>query len=84
MNRVLVTRSTGFIGSHLIKMLKKTGYTVFELNAQIGNVTDPKLGDKFPATDVVIHLAAKSFVLESWNKIHEYIDRNVLAKDSIF
>jgi nucleoside-diphosphate-sugar epimerase len=79
MNRVLVTGSAGFIGTHLVKMLKKSGYTVFELGTHVGDVTDSATWEKFPATDIVIHLAAKSFVPESWNNIPHYINCNVLG-----
>lgn len=79
MNSILVTGSAGFIGTHLIKAVKQKGYIVFELDIPAGNVTDSKTWENFPAADIVIHLAAKSIVPESWNRIPQYVNCNVLG-----
>lgn len=54
--RVLVTGSTGFIGSHLTKALKKRGYDVVEFE---GDIRKKKDIEKIPKDiDGIFHLAA--------------------------
>ena len=59
---ILVTGSTGFVGRHLIRELKKNEITVFE--ADIKECIDLTNFDSFKVfkkIDVVIHLAAKIY-----------------------
>ena len=62
MLRMLVTGADGFTGVHFVKQAKESGYEVFEFNA---NLTDPQAVQvqvNAAAPDVVVHLAAISFV----------------------
>jgi GDP-6-deoxy-D-talose 4-dehydrogenase len=59
---MLVTGADGFTGAHFVQQAKKSGYEVFEFNA---NLTDPlavQAQVNAAAPDVVVHLAAISFV----------------------
>jgi nucleoside-diphosphate-sugar epimerase len=69
----LVTGSSGFIGNHLVHMLKSKGIDILEISRTISSVdiTNWEQVQKFPAQDVVFHLAGitdiqKSFT-QPWN-----------------
>ena len=60
---ILLTGSSGFLGSYLYKELKARGHTVFGLSRHgpdlIGDINLPDLGLKeFPKVDAVVHSAA--------------------------
>lgn len=79
---ILVTGSEGYIGQHLIKMLKKKGnYRVFNLDIKdkdipIDITQQFEIPEKF---DTVIHLAALISVNESIKKPTEYYRTNLFG-----
>lgn len=79
MTKVLVTGSNGFIGSNLLPKLKILGYEVIALNRLDGDIALSITWENLPKVDVVIHLAAKSIVPESWKKNYDYIQCNLLG-----
>ena len=90
MKKVLITGSSGYIGQHLVKLLKKEGYEVFGtdikpclndyllpkqfLSCDITNGYQLCYSDEF---DTVVHLAALVKVNESVLKPYEYYDTNI-------
>jgi nucleoside-diphosphate-sugar epimerase len=66
MNRVLVTGASGFIGRHLVARLRAAGHDVIEARRVSGDIADAATWKQFPPAGAVVHLAAKSFVPESW------------------
>jgi len=73
--RILVTGSSGFIGSHLVKYLNDDGHSVIPWDSKIGlDIRDIKSVDEF---DFVIHLAAFADVRRSIEHPQEYWDNNV-------
>jgi GDP-4-dehydro-6-deoxy-D-mannose reductase len=66
MSRVLVTGASGFIGKHLVPRLRAEGYETLEMCRASGDVAEETTWKSFPAANVVVHLAAKSFVPDSW------------------
>ena len=61
MKIALITGSSGFIGNHIKKQLKKNGVKVVSFDRQDGkNLTKLKDFIKLPQTDVVFHLGAVS------------------------
>ncbi len=65
MTKVLVTGSSGFIGQHLVPDLEHTGHEVFAANSGHGNICESATWSQFPSMDVVIHMAARTFVPDS-------------------
>ncbi len=66
MTKILVTGATGFIGTHLVTQLHSRQYEVFQLNSKLGHIADSMVWKIFPGAEVVVHLAAKTFVPDSW------------------
>jgi UDP-glucose 4-epimerase len=90
MKKVLITGSSGYIGQHLVKLLKKDDYEVFGLdkNTRFNDYLSPnhfiKLDIaenfvKWPTTvfDTVVHLAALVKVGESVTRPISYYDTNI-------
>ena len=79
MTNVLVTGSDGFIGSNLIPELKLAGYQLLTLDLCDGDIANEETWSKVPGVEVVIHLAARTFVPDSWNHSHDFIRCNLLG-----
>jgi GDP-4-dehydro-6-deoxy-D-mannose reductase len=79
MSKVLVTGAGGFLGRHLVPQLRAAGHDVTEARGDSGDVADPVTWRRFPVTDAVIHLAARSFVPESWNLPADFMRTNLLG-----
>lgn len=77
MSKILLTGSHGFIGTHLRSVL--TDHEVDCWDLKIGKdlfaITDKDL----QGVDVIIHLAARISVPESWQAPHEYMLANTLS-----
>lgn len=66
---IAVTGSGGFVGKNLIAGLKSAGHTVVPISRENGyDILDFKQLDKLPEFEVLIHLAAKNFVPESYDQ----------------
>lgn len=76
---VAVTGSSGFVGRHLVNALKEQKHNVIEIDMDKGydlsNSNDIK---RIPDFDIVIHLAAKSFVPLSFEKPYDFYYYNPL------
>lgn len=79
MRSVLITGSNGFIGRNLVKRLAFLGIPCIELNSSIGDVAIPETWENLPASSVVVHLAAKTFVPASWGKPSSYMATNCMG-----
>jgi GDP-4-dehydro-6-deoxy-D-mannose reductase len=79
MARILVTGATGFVGKHLVPQLAATGHDVIEANSQSGDVAAESTWSRFPPVEVVIHLAGRSFVPDSWADPGGFIACNLLG-----
>jgi nucleoside-diphosphate-sugar epimerase len=75
--RILVTGASGFIGTHLTRALAAAGYRVAVHSSHQGDIADCALD--FPDVGHVFHLAARTFVPESWKNPLSYYRVNLLG-----
>lgn len=73
---ILVTGASGFIGSYLVARLKRDGHSILEHRSTDGNLIDRSSLDRYENVDAVYHLAARTYVPESWEMPYEYINDN--------
>lgn len=80
MNKIAVTGSRGFIGSHLTKRLRSLNHEVIEIDISTGfDVTDFDTLKKIPEFDMVFHLAGKTFIPKAFEDPHSFYMTNVLG-----
>lgn len=77
---VAITGSSGFIGHKLIRALSVEGHEIIEIDSSNGiNILNPNDLAKVESFDVIVHLAAKSFVPDSYLYPHLFYQVNVLG-----
>jgi nucleoside-diphosphate-sugar epimerase len=77
---ISVTGSTGFIGSHLVKTLKKNNHIVKEVSISTGiDLSQKDSIEKMGYFDVIVHLAAKSFVPYSFENPLDFYQNNIIS-----
>jgi GDP-6-deoxy-D-talose 4-dehydrogenase len=74
---MLVTGADGFTGVHFVKQAREAGYEVFEFNADLTNPAAVQNQVNAAQPDVVVHLAAISFV--GHDKASAFYDVNVIG-----
>ena len=74
---MLVTGADGFTGVHFVKQAREAGYEVFEFNADLTNPVAVQSQVNAAQPDVVVHLAAISFV--GHDKASAFYDVNVIG-----
>lgn len=79
--KVLVTGADGFIGKRLVRKLRLDGQTVITHCLDNGEITDFCLNDI--SVDWVVHLAARTYVPQSWEEPYEFYRVNVLGTANI-
>lgn len=79
MSKILATGASGFIGRHLVPKLRDAGHEVVEAGSDSGDIADESTWLKFSQVEVVIHLAGKSFVPDSWVDPAMFIRCNLLG-----
>jgi UDP-glucose 4-epimerase len=81
--KVLITGSSGFIGTHLKKKMKKEGFKVVTFDIKEDKSNDVRnfetLLEKSKGCDAIVHLAALCIDSESLEKPYEYFSTNVLG-----
>ncbi len=76
--KIIVTGSRGFIGSHLVKYLKQSIYDMNEVDISQGrDITNFKSISDLPDFNVLIHLAAKVFVPDSYSNPRGFFYTNI-------
>lgn len=76
---ILVTGAEGFLGKHLTKRLKNDGHTVISHCLADGDLVSPDTLDQYRDVDYVYHLAACTFVPDSWTKTYDYFRANIMG-----
>lgn len=79
MTKVIVTGASGFIGGHLVPQLRLSGYRVVKMDSSNGDVADEATWKRLEPAEVVIHLAGKTFVPDSWADPSLFIRCNLLG-----
>jgi nucleoside-diphosphate-sugar epimerase len=74
---VLVTGADGFIGTHLVKALRAAGHAVFTHSTREGHIANCRLN--FEGVGHVFHLAARTFVPDSWSAPLGFYEVNLLG-----
>jgi nucleoside-diphosphate-sugar epimerase len=75
---VAVTGATGFIGQYIVSALKKKGKKVLEISRKSGfDIRSFESLDKIPRFDILIHLASKTYVPDSFNDNLSFYKTNV-------
>ena len=76
-NEILVTGATGFLGRHLVAALDSQGRAVRQHSSSDGDIANCSL--PMDGVGHVFHLAAKSYVPESWQNPHAFYRANVMG-----
>ncbi|HEY6126003.1 MAG TPA: NAD(P)-dependent oxidoreductase [Steroidobacteraceae bacterium] len=77
MTRIVVSGATGFVGSALTKRLRgREGTEVVALSSASGDVAEPQTWHALPPAEVVVHLAARTFVPDSWTDPAAFLRTN--------
>lgn len=80
MRRIAVTGSNGFIGKHLVSALQKDEQEVVEISRSKGlNICEWDTVKDLPECEVLVHLAAKTFVPDSFDNPREFYTANTQA-----
>src|SRR5690242_2335949 len=78
---VLITGADGFIGRHLGAALESAGAVVYRHDRKDGDIARCALN--YTGVKRVFHLAAKTFVPDSWTAPLEFYEANVLGTVNI-
>lgn len=76
---VLVTGAEGLIGQALVKQFLANGLDVASLSRRHGDIASASTWRNASDADHVFHLAARSFVPDSWKDTSGFMDTNVLG-----
>ena len=79
MTRIILTGASGFIGKHLAPALRKSGHEVFEASSRSGDIAERSTWIKFPKAELVINLAGKTYVPDSWSDPTSFLKCNLLG-----
>ncbi|HNW99339.1 MAG TPA: NAD(P)-dependent oxidoreductase [Bacteroidales bacterium] len=85
MMNILVTGSEGFIGKLLVAQLMSKGYNVKTFDYKDGDITKADSLNIFDESDIkhIFHLAAKTFVPDSWKNPYDFYNVNVLGTTNV-
>lgn len=76
--RIAVTGSSGFLGSAVVKLLHSKNITVIPISRKNGfDICKPDTLKSIEPFDVLIHLAAHTFVPDSYNRTAEFFTINI-------
>jgi len=76
-NEILVTGASGFVGRRLVSRLRSQKEVVREFSECDGDIAHSPLD--FPEVSQVFHLAARTYVPDSWREPRPFFETNVLG-----
>jgi len=79
MTKVLVTGAEGFMGKPLVRALLAAGMEAIPVGREYGDLVHGETWGRLPRADVLIHLAGRSYVPDSWSDLTGFIQGNMLA-----
>lgn len=80
LKKIILTGGDGFVGKILYSKLIEYGYSVKNIDRKNGyNISDWNNLKKIEEFDLLIHLAAKSYVPDSYSSPYEFYNVNVLG-----
>lgn len=82
MSRVLVTGANGFIGGALCKKLE-LDHDLVRHDRSNGDITNPLTFSNIENVDHVFHLAARTFVPDSWNETPDFMQSNIVGTTNV-
>lgn len=78
--RIAITGAGGFLARHLIKVLQDQGHSILEADLQSGcNILNMDDLSGLPPFDVLIHLAARTFIPDSFKDSLGFYTTNVMG-----
>lgn len=78
-NKILITGNKGFIGNYLIRYFNKTENVVEIVNTEGIDFCDAAEVNNLPNVDVIVHLAARTFIPDSFIKSKDYYYNNIVS-----
>jgi nucleoside-diphosphate-sugar epimerase len=84
-NKILVTGASGFVGKALVRRLQSASYDVIPLSSKEGDIADPGTLRKYSDERLsrVFHLAARTYVPDSWSDPMAFYQTNVLGTANV-
>lgn len=80
MKRIIITGADGFLGRRLRKRLESSGMDVITTgSSKEMNLCDKEAVSMLPKADVIVHLASKNFIPESFEHPDQYYYNNLLS-----
>lgn len=85
MKTILVTGANGFIGSVLVNHLVDKGFNVIKFNSSDGDISEVNFTEVYNNKNIdhIFHLAAKTFVPDSWDNPIDFYKTSVLGTGNI-
>lgn len=85
MKSILVTGVSGFIGSSLVQSLELLGFNVLKFDTAMGDVSEYDFFKNYNDINIyhIFHLAAKTFVPDSWENPLDFYKTSVLGTGNI-
>jgi len=85
MTNVLVTGANGFIGKALVNALYEKDFNVLSFDSSDGDISEVNFIEYFESMEIdyVFHLAAKTFVPDSWEKPSAFYKTSVCGTNNI-
>ena len=78
MTRLVVSGASGFVGAALMRRLRTHDrHAALGIASGAGDVTDAATWNALPDAEAVVHLAARTFVPDSWNDPAAFLHTNV-------